>query len=86
MVVSSVPALTSPQPVELGSFLPYDVRNGEDGSTTDLSSGGTLGWLSSCGRRSAKAMFMEIKDITHYWYLAEGAALRPLMVVRLGSE
>jgi hypothetical protein len=66
MVVSSVPSPTNPQPMELGSFLPYDVRNGEDGSTSDLSGGGTLGWLSSCDRRSAKATFMEIKDIRHY--------------------
>jgi hypothetical protein len=77
MVVTPVPAPTGPQPMELGSFLPFDVRTGEDVSTPDLSSGGTLGWASSYGRRSAKAMFVEIKDTSHYWYLAEGAALKP---------
>ena len=76
MVVSSVLAPT---------MTPCDVHR-EDGSMSDLSSDGTLGWLSSCGRRSAKAMFMEIKDASHYWYLAEGVPLKPLMVVRLGTE
>jgi hypothetical protein len=86
MFVSSVPAPTSPQLVELGTSVPCEVRTGEDGSMPDLSSGGTLGSLSSCGRRSAKAIFMEIKDTTHYWYLAEGVALKPLIPNSLSTR
>lgn len=54
MVVSPVhvPTPIGPQLVELGFFLSLVMCvPGEDGSMPDLSSGGTLDWLSSYDRR-----------------------------------